>query len=133
LTRDDYNYNHDYNQAALGDPTRDKYIPYLAKCLELGYISPEEHGRRTDLLLSPELTRAKLHEVLKHLPWKEWSDAWDRGRRRGIHAKSEVLPGKRDHPYPHAETGTPVWAALAILGCGLGLGFLLAYLIMILQ
>jgi hypothetical protein len=75
----------------IGDPTRDKWLAFLGKALELGYISPAELERRAGIVLSATTT-ASAEKAYQDLPWIPWNDAWNAARGKGIYREAEIVP-----------------------------------------
>ena len=75
----------------IGDPTREKWLPFLGKALELGYITAEEHEERVEILLKAK-TGDESEKAYTDLPWEDWNRAWNKRRDKGLCRKTDILP-----------------------------------------
>lgn len=96
----------------IGDPTREKWQPFLDKCLMMGVLAPEEHLHRSQLLLEAK-TNAETEKAYKDLSWEPWSVAWNKAREKGLARKTEILPD-----FPERKIVIP-WRLIAITGWAL--------------
>lgn len=93
----------------IGDPTREKWQPFLDKCLAMGFLTPEEHLDKTQILLEGK-TNTEIEKAYKDLNWEPWSDAWNKAREKGLARKMEILPD-----FPGRGIAVP-WHLIAIAG-----------------
>jgi Domain of unknown function (DUF1707) len=80
----------------IGDPTRDKWLAFLGKAFELGYITLDEYQRRAETVLHA-LTMSQVRETHADLPTQDWDNAWDEKRKEKIYLSDRILP---DVPQP---------------------------------
>jgi Domain of unknown function (DUF1707) len=104
----------------IGDAAREKWLPFLARALELGYLDLEEYTRRMEALLAAR-TRDELLPVVEGLDWKPWAAAWDKSRK-----STAILP----EPVSRRETGFAL-GAIGIFGVLCVLGWVLYFVTVI--
>jgi hypothetical protein len=82
----------------IGDPTREKWSAFMAKCLETGVLDIDEFTERME-----EVQQARTMDDIRYrdLPWEAWSKAWDRLREKGLKPKAEILPDVPRKPGVH--------------------------------
>lgn len=95
----------------IGKPTRDKWLAFLSRCLELEYLTLDEYITRMEIVQSAKVY-ADYSPAIQDLPWQEWSRAWDDDRERGLHPKAEVLP---DRPASGTRISGATWLITSLL------------------
>lgn len=102
----------------IGDPTKEKWSEFLARCLEKGILGMEEYADRMGRLWESR-TSGETRETYKDLPWEPWSDAWNEQREKGLRSAWEILPD-----IPRARKGDPGWIWVAAIGWALAIALL---------
>lgn len=97
----------------IGAPTREKWLAFLRRALDLEYITVEEFTSRMEIVLHAKTVTDYL-AVIDDLPWKPWHEAWKEMRRKGLQPKQEILPEKRKTPRSRG-IALPVLAFLCII------------------
>lgn len=108
----------------IGDAAKEKWLSFLARALELGYLDLEEYTRRMEALLAAR-TRDDLLPVVEELDWRPWAAAWDKGRKSAaILPEGVILPeGKSIAILSDAPQQPPVLTSWQIRGMALLLAF----------
>lgn len=104
-------------EGRIGDASRDKWVAFLGRCFELGYISDEEREERVAAMLDAK-TMADIRAANRdfdHDTLKEWNDYWEKLRRKGQRPQPGVVPvpyrSVSRNPTPHAL----IWTIVALM------------------
>lgn len=97
----------------IGDASREKWLAFLGRALELGYISVEEYKQRADIALTAR-TLGELGQAYAELPWRNWNDAWNKGREKGIYSRDGIHLEERK-PESSPGIAVPVLTFLCVI------------------
>jgi len=87
----------------IGDPTREKYVAFFARCYELGYITAEEREERTAIVLAAR-TMSDINAVIGDLDTDGWNKAWKDFRAQGLQPVNSVIQAVPAVPVPDQVT-----------------------------
>jgi hypothetical protein len=111
----------------IGRPTKDKWLAFLRKALELEYITQEEFTERMEIVLQATVMD-EVRPAYEDLPWKGWANEWDKLREKGHVLKNGIVP-EVVVPAPRRSPLAP-YATFLLFLLAAAIGFTLALLIM---
>jgi hypothetical protein len=113
----------------IGDASRLKWEACLNRCLELGYITAEEHHGRVAMVLAAT-TMAEIRPAVADLDTREWNDYWNRERGAGRQPMDTIIPEAKKPAPPEGETSAPVMVPFPVFAIACLIIIVLAVLLL---